>query len=234
MKKLFAYYGSYLFIMFILFSRKLVNIMSYRGGKLIGCIIIAILSALLVYLTFDTIHSENMKRLSETNKPKQPEKTELEKLNDFVDVFASKAAYEVPNMIQDELVQAKHSAAYLSSRVKDINNLLTETFSINDVTYAAYKSNIDEILRTINANFAAILKRFSMFRSEWTSKSDIASTYEKEIQTFLQYNTEIQNKIEELTLELVRLSDSGQKTDSQKLTELIEQTKNYVKIRQER
>lgn len=234
MKKLFVYYGSYLFIMFILFSRKLVNIMSYRGGKLIGCVIIAILSALLIYLTLDAIHSENMRRLSEINKTQQPKKTELEKLDDFVAVFASKAAYEVPEMIQDELAQAKHIAAYLGSRVKDINNLLTETFSINDVTYGVYKDSIDEILCAVNANFAAIIKRFSIFRSEWTSKNNIASTYEKEIQMFLQYNTEIQNKIEELTLELVRLSDSGQKTDNQKLTELIEQTKNYAKIRQER
>lgn len=234
MKKLFVYYGVYLFIMFVLFSRKLINIISYRGGKPIGIVIVIILSLLLLYLTFDTAHKENLKRLSEKNKHKQPEKTEFEKLEEFVSELGQKAAYEIPVMIQDELLQAKYIASYLYSRIKDINGLLAETFSVNDLTYAMYKDSINEILHTINTNFAAILKRFAMFRSEWTSVDNIASVYEKEIHTLLQYNADIQNKIEELTLELVRLSDSGQKTDINKLTKLIEQTKDYVKIRQER
>lgn len=234
MKKLFVYYGAYLAIMFVLFSRRLVNIMSYRGGKLVGFIIIAMLSLLLIYLTFDTIRKENIRRLSGESKSNVSEKTELQKLEALALEFNQKALYEVPNMIQDELSQAKHIAAYLCSRIKDINKLLMETFSINDLTYAVYMDNVDEIVHTINANFEAILKRFSMFRSEWTPSNDIASVYEKEIQTLLQYNSEIQDRVEELTLELVRLSDSGQKTESSKLTELIEQTKNYVKIRQER
>ena len=234
MKKLFVYYGAYLAIMFVLFSRRLVNIMSYRGGKLVGFIIIAMLSLLLIYLTFDTIRKENIRRLSGESKSNVSEKTELQKLEALALEFNQKALYEVPNMIQDELSQAQHIAAYLCSRIKDINKLLMETFSINDLTYAVYMDNVDEIVHTINANFEAILKRFSMFRSEWTSNNDIASVYENEIQTLLQYNSEIQDRVEELTLELVRLSDSGQKTESSRLTELIEQTKNYAKVRQER
>lgn len=233
MKKLFIYYCGYLLFLIILFSRKLVNIMSYRGGKLIGFIAVIMLSALLVYLTFDVINKENLKRLAAADKPKTPKRTEMEKMQSLSVDFESIELHNVSEMIKDELEEAKELSAYLYSRLSAVDNLLSETFSVNDLTYAVYKSNINEIAQTVNANFTSILKRFHIFPRVWTNANDIAAVYEAEIQTLLRYNTEIRDKIEELMLELVRLGDAGQNTDIDKLTELVKQTKDYSIVRKE-
>lgn len=232
MWRMLIYYTSYVAVCILLYSRKFINLFAMRGGKVIGLLAGILLTALLVYLTIDYLHkskrnAEPVNALDDTPKKKT--------VSDWLEFYTLlvKRPGNLSDLLYDEAEAAEHSASLLYRTIEDIRGLLKSTFSETDLTYVTYKSAIDEIEEICCSNFESIARRMSVFKKDWMVEHKFAVVYQNEIATFLTYNNEIWKKLEDLTHELVVISDNRQQGDTEKITELINQTQNYVKVRQE-
>lgn len=215
MIKLIALYMTYFIILFVIYSSigfGLINGEPLRN--IIGIIIFVLLSGWVGLITKQIITQNKINNLKTISVPK--EKSPLEELEEYESYFKSFVYHDLNQHKCIEQID-KMRTKYLS-----IDRLLSENFSVNDLTYATYKNGIDEVLRVFNKNTHSIVKRFKIY----DKTSETAKVYLSEIDTFFNNNNIIVDRMDKLQLELVRLDDYSQLSTST-IENLISQTHLY-------
>ncbi|MCH5347713.1 MAG: hypothetical protein J1E40_00190 [Oscillospiraceae bacterium] len=228
--KLALIYLGYIAAIAILFSKNLINIMSYSGGKAAGIIIFVLLTALILYLTFDFVRKENMNALKAIADKSVREATiedQLQGYREYARSFKNKGDYR----IADEIQKLGELAESMLKKLENIDGLLLNTFSRTDLTYITYKERITDVMKVYLRNCQSVRTRADTFDNKWEKENNTALTFESEMQTYLGQNESILSQVDNLMLELIRLGDIGDESAKEQMLKLIEETKDYASIR---
>lgn len=204
--------------------------MSYSGGKAAGIIIFVLLTALILYLTFDFVRKENMNALKAIADKSVREATiedQLQGYREYARSFKNKGDYR----IADEIQKLGELAESMLKKLENIDGLLLNTFSRTDLTYITYKERITDVMKVYLRNCQSVRTRADTFDNKWEKENNTALTFESEMQTYLGQNESILSQVDNLMLELIRLGDIGDESAKEQMLKLIEETKDYASIR---
>lgn len=227
--KLALCYIGYIIAIAVLFSRKTFDLMSYPHGKAAGIIIFILLTALIVYLTYDFVKKDNLARLKAiANKEIKEESIEMQLLS-YCE-YAKSFTYK-DHRITDEIQRLGELAESMVKKLKNIDDLLLGTFSRTDLTYVTYKERVSDVMKVYLRNCQSIRTRADTFDNKWEKENATALTFESEMQGYLGQNESILSQMDNLMLELIRLGDIGDESAKEQMLKLIEETKDYASIR---
>ena len=227
--KLALCYIGYIIAIAVLFSRKTFDLMSYPHGKAAGIIIFILLTALIVYLTYDFVKKDNLARLKAiANKEIKEESIEMQLLS-YCE-YAKSFTYK-DHRITDEIQRLGELAESMVKKLKNIDDLLLGTFSKTDLTYVTYKERVSDVMKVYLRNCQSIRTRADTFDNKWEKENATALTFESEMQGYLGQNESILSQMDNLMLELIRLGDIGDESAKEQMLKLIEETKDYASIR---
>lgn len=203
--------------------------MSYPHGKAAGIIIFILLTALIVYLTYDFVKKDNLARLKAiANKEIKEESIEMQLLS-YCE-YAKSFTYK-DRRITDEIQRLGELAESMVKKLKNIDDLLLGTFSKTDLTYVTYKERVSDVMKVYLRNCQSIRTRADTFDNKWEEENATALTFESEMQGYLGQNESILSQMDNLMLELIRLGDIGDESAREQMLKLIEETKDYASIR---
>ncbi|MCH5192966.1 MAG: hypothetical protein J1F11_03325 [Oscillospiraceae bacterium] len=228
--KLALCYLGYIIAIAVLFSRKAINIMSYQNGRAAGIVIFILLTALILYLTFYFVKKDDLAHLKAIADKSVKEESIEERLLAYYQ-YAKAFTHKGDRRINDEVRQLGELAEAMVGKLKNIDNLLLDTFSRTDLTYVTYKERISDVMKVYLRNCQSIKTRADTFDSKWANENNTAITFESEMQNYIGQNESILSQVDNLMLELIRLGDIGDAGAKEQMLKLIEETKDYASIK---
>ena len=183
---------------------------------------------------------------------------EIERLKLLNNSYKAKLSHNNLPPFNDYNITIISTVDNIIEKYANIMKLLQESFSVTDLTFAKYTSTLDTIIKTVRGNLKAIIKRTEVFDYKGWSRicnsvkimeickeiqkdqvielQKVASEneldylkYLVEVKDYIIKTTEISEKLNKLTHELVCLETLSD-APLQELTALIEQTKDYKNI----
>ena len=233
LKKLAPVYIGFIAAVLVIYSKPGLHLINGNPLRTIaGIFIMLLLMGLVVFLTINTIRNEQLNNLPviETT----AEVNEDDRLADFTMFYGS---LKNRNLGPFESRKADFFEICKSMKTKNDNlqKLLRESFSTEDLTYNTYMNTMNEVMKIFNNNLNGIKKRLEVFDyNEWNNnkEDEHAVAYISEIESLYDKNYVVIDHIDDLLHELVMLEDISD-VPLEKVNRLIEQTQNYKKIKEE-
>ncbi|MCQ2465754.1 MAG: hypothetical protein MJ095_09240 [Oscillospiraceae bacterium] len=230
LKKLAPVYGGFIAAVILIYSRFGLHLINGNPLRtLAGIIIMILLIVLVIFLTLTFIRNEQINSLPVIETTAKV--SEEDRLSDFTMFYGS---LRNRNLGPFENRKADFFEICRSMKTKNDNlqKLLRESFSPEDLTFNTYVSTLNEVMKIFNNNLNGIKKRLEVFDYvEWSSnrEDEHAVAYISEVESLYEKNHVVIDHIDDLLHELVLLDDISD-VPLEKINLLIEQTQNYKKI----
>lgn len=224
-------------------------------GTICGILIFLVLTVMLGIITYSVLKGKQKEVKIGVDEKDLPEIECLKLLNNS---YKAKLSHNNLPPFNDYNVTIISTVDNIIEKYANIMKLLQESFSATDLTFAKYTSTLDTIIKTVRGNLKAIIKRTEVFDYKGWSRicnsvkimeickeiqkgqvlelQKVASEneldylkYIVEVKDYIIKTTEISEKLNKLTHELVCLETLSD-APLQELTALIEQTKEYKNI----
>lgn len=233
LKKLAPVYGGFFAAVILIYSRFGLHLINGNPLRTVaGIIIMILLIWLVIFLTRTVIKNEQINNLPviETT----AEVNETDRLNDFTMFYGSLKNRNL-GPFEDKKADYFEICRSMKTKYDNLQKLLGESFSTEDLTYNTYMNTMNEVMKIFNNNLNGIKKRLEVFDyNEWKSNNndEHAVAYISEIENLYEKNYVVIDHIDDLLHELVLLDDISD-VPLEKVNRLIEQTQNYKKIKEE-
>lgn len=233
LKKLAPVYIGFLAAVTLIYSRfglHLINGNPVRTAA--GIFIMILLIGLVIFLTVNAIRNEQLNNLPviETTATVVSEE---EKLNNFT-VYYGNLRNRNMGPFESKKQEFYEICRSMKTKNDNLQKLLRDSFSTEDLTYNTYVSTLNEVMKIFNNNLNGIKKRLEVFDyNEWNNnrEDEHAVAYISEIDSLYEKNYVVIDHIDDLLHELVLLEDISD-VPLEKVNRLIEQTQNYKKIKE--
>lgn len=232
-KKLFPVYAGFLAAVFLIYSKHCLHLINGNPVRTAaGVIIMLLMLGLVMYLTLAAIRREQLDSLPviETT----AEVSEEERLDSFINFYKYMLSRNL-GPFESKKNEFYNICESMKQKNENLQKLLRDSFSTEDLTYNTYINTINEVMKIFNNNLNGIKKRLEVFDyAEWKNdkNDEHAVAYISEIDNLYEKNYVVIDHIDDLLHELVSLDDISD-VPLEKVNRLIEQTQNYKKIKEE-
>ena len=231
LKKLAPVYGGFLLAVFLIYSKFGLHLINGNPLRTVaGIVIMFLMIGLVIYLTICVIKAAQLAELPEIEVKNTV--SEKQRLADFT-YFYSHLAGRNLGPFEARKKEIFDLCVSMQQKNDNLNKLLKDSFSTEDLTYNTYVNTLNEVMKIFNNNLNGIKKRLEVFDyKDWSNNrsDEHAAAYIAEVDDLYQKNYVVIDHIDDLLHELVSLDDISD-VPLEKVNRLIEQTQNYKKVK---